>query len=207
MEMLVVLAVIAIIAAILLPALAAARARAREADCQTRLHQISLALRMYADDSGGGGPLPWNWKGQLLTYLRVSPPYGCPDVKHWDFNPRALRPGDILAGYAYNHLLTGSPTLVADSLLVPPRPLHLSELRFPTTTVAFCEAGFSTITTSSPDMPGGGDGRTEQGAIRHRGGSNYAFLDGHVKWYRPSEVQEGVNPRPPDGTVPSFRPN
>ena len=49
-ELLVVIAIIAILAAILFPVFAQARERARSASCISNLKQISLALRMYAQD-------------------------------------------------------------------------------------------------------------------------------------------------------------
>ena len=52
-ELLVVIAIIAILAAMLLPALSAARERARSANCIGKLKQLGTAELLYANDNKG----------------------------------------------------------------------------------------------------------------------------------------------------------
>jgi prepilin-type N-terminal cleavage/methylation domain-containing protein len=55
-ELLVVIAIIGILAAMLLPTLAKAKDKAKTAQCISNLHQIGLAVPMYADDHRGYVP-------------------------------------------------------------------------------------------------------------------------------------------------------
>jgi len=58
LELLSVIAIIGIMAAILLPALARAREAARRASCANNLSQLGLIFHMYADENDGR--LPWS---------------------------------------------------------------------------------------------------------------------------------------------------
>lgn len=56
-ELLVVIAIIAILAALLLPALASAKARAKRTECLNNLKQVGIGLRAWASDNDG--LFPW----------------------------------------------------------------------------------------------------------------------------------------------------
>lgn len=58
-ELLAVIGIIAILAALLLPALNRAKAQAQSAKCKSILHQLSLALNMYLTDNNSKYPPAW----------------------------------------------------------------------------------------------------------------------------------------------------
>ncbi|MGA2246009.1 MAG: type II secretion system protein [Verrucomicrobiota bacterium] len=78
LELLVVIVTIGIMAAMLLPALSAARARGRSAVCMNHLRQVGLAMEMYVSDSHvyppaiGGGPPLKTWADRLALYNPIN---------------------------------------------------------------------------------------------------------------------------------------
>ena len=125
-ELLVVIAIIGILAALLLPALSAAKAQARSTACKSHLHQMGLALRMYVNDHasrypyylGPPGPAYGDdadspegrvyWSSQLIPYYPsrwTNSVYHCPGYKGVDRGPgffNAQRAIGRFGSYAYN---------------------------------------------------------------------------------------------------------
>jgi prepilin-type N-terminal cleavage/methylation domain-containing protein len=79
-ELLVVIAIISILAALLLPALTKAKVKAKRVECMNNIHQIELAINMYAGDNRDKLPafsstavgawlwdLPWDIGDQMIA--------------------------------------------------------------------------------------------------------------------------------------------
>ena len=87
-ELLIVIAIIAILASMLLPALAKARVKAQSIACCANLSQIGKAIGMYADDYNGYPPeydfkisswIGWADTLKSMGYLPLLPASGAPD--------------------------------------------------------------------------------------------------------------------------------
>jgi len=78
-ELLVVISIIAILAAILFPVFARAREKTRQTSCCGNLHQLGLALQMYARDYEGRLPAEHNnFRPLVLPYVNGVFVFRCP---------------------------------------------------------------------------------------------------------------------------------
>ena len=131
LELLVVIAVVAALAALLLPSLARSKALARKVECSSNLRQLSLATHMYWDDNNSacfrwalgatnGGRLYWfGWlqdgpegdraydavPGALYTYLRGHNAGICPALSY-SLAQFKLKATGAAYGYGYNLFLS-----------------------------------------------------------------------------------------------------
>jgi len=169
-ELLVVVAVIAILAAILFPTFARAREKARQCSCSSNMAQIGKAFLMYASDYDDGIPEEWypgggGFRQDLQPYLRSTEVFFCPS-----------QPGERTSSYGMTAWTAWAP--------YQGQPATLAQAMAPSTTILLAEQWSSWFSArdpihwQSPWWP-------ELGNIdwtRHSGGANYTFVDGHVKW-------------------------
>lgn len=90
-ELLVVIAIIAVLAGLLVPALARAKANARQVNCLSNSRQLALAVMMYVEEHDNTLPpsadysLPTSqperiWTAKVLPYVGGSEVFSCPSV-------------------------------------------------------------------------------------------------------------------------------
>lgn len=200
-EILVVLGILAIVMAVLLPILFGVREKARSASCLSNMRQLSLGLTLYAQDADGYFPTHVeaakvstpDWDQEIRPYVHNREVFHCPSCPVPD--TYAGDPNVLAAGYALNGDVSGaydgSHPSVTDVAV-----------RFPTSTVTLCEVGYwngpgqgqtsvTTVTNAPEDgsgLPPGAHYIGQAGGLRHQGGSNYGFADGHAHWYQPEQV-------------------
>jgi prepilin-type N-terminal cleavage/methylation domain-containing protein/prepilin-type processing-associated H-X9-DG protein len=223
-EILIVIAIIALLAAILFPVFSKARENARRTSCASNMKQLALAVRQYVDDndgrslvahaatnSAGGsgyGHARDVWP-QIEPYIKNEQLVFCPSAAK--FRLTGGLTGQIYWGYQYGFPVNDDckSTFIAVSTSVNQTgiaactdyPLPLMEgFPEPARTCLLGETMYYTSDNVQYQTYGLGaqvfsawDGslietNNKLNRGRHFEGSNYAFLDGHVKWIKQTQV-------------------
>jgi prepilin-type processing-associated H-X9-DG protein/prepilin-type N-terminal cleavage/methylation domain-containing protein len=210
-ELLMVVAVIAILAGLLLPVLSRSRQTAQRLRCASNLRQLSLAAQMYWDDNNGnafryrgaatnGGDLYWfGWlergpeggrafdtrPGALFPHLNGRGVEICPSLSY-AMQSFKLKATGAAYGYGYNLCLSGPLNQM---------PVKVSRIRVHSETAVFADAGQVNDfqAPASPDHPlleefyyVGTNVSEATAHFRHARLANAAFCDGHVGTEKPS---------------------
>lgn len=188
-EVIVTLAIIALLSAITFTVFGRVREKERSAVCQSNLHQISLAMQQYVQDNDGAYPQTLDydgshWHNKIVLYIKSPQVFICPSLKSLTILSPANLGGIADITYSYN---AGRLTS-RDPLLFGRRGNHESNvISNPSTTflTACREIEFFEQSSSSC-----GRNFHFNGSRHHSGGTNWSFVDGHVKWLTLNQMAE-----------------
>jgi prepilin-type N-terminal cleavage/methylation domain-containing protein/prepilin-type processing-associated H-X9-DG protein len=207
-ELLMVIGIILIIAAILLPVLAQAKEKARQAVCVSNERQLGLAIEMYAIDYNDRLPADAPGVGGVgavggwiyINSFTIDATGSSLDPSRGTIYPYAVSRGIFICpsdsmgriigdSYAYNSCLTDAAAPITSGAGVIWPGKTFATFGRPSDTLLLAEEASppSTATTSTNDgmmsmrsVPLGYDYAGY--STRHVGGSNVLLLDSHVKW-------------------------
>jgi len=139
-EVLVVVAIIALLIAVILPGLAQARQLARGTRCRAHVRQLGIGMNMYLDQyrtypghqwilSKGGQELRVRWCQAMARLLAGYAVQACPSVPDWDVGRNN--------SYGYNYKYLGSSRQNDVSPTAPWERFPVRQLRAPSDTIAF----------------------------------------------------------------------
>lgn len=197
-ELLVVIGIVAILAALLLPVLSRAKANAQRSACMNNLRQINLGVRMYADDSSDAFPAPRTNNGPpgaFVAYTKLMKSYlgmtgasseraalfACPaDTFYYDYNDRVSEGLHLQSRYYYSSYAFNGGNFPMGQPPVRRWPgiagRKLSSIKEPVKTVLVAED--AALQPYSWHQPAGASGHYNNAQ------DTVSFVDGHVRFIK-----------------------
>ncbi len=158
MELVIVIGIIALLAAIIFPILTHVREKGRQKVCASNLHQLGLAFEAYSQDNNERNPsatanLPYaglrasqitsGWAGRVYPYVKNTPVFHCST----DTTGRAAgTPPRVSVSYALNLNLASSPQAI---LTAPSHTVLLFEVADDQAAVTLPDEGGSRVPQNS----------------------------------------------------------
>ncbi len=196
-ELLTVIAIIGILAAIMMPVVSRVRASARNANCVSNLRQVHIGIMGYAADNKDYFPsVNMRQGGKYVQWWRIVQPYmgassednfqaykvqQCPEVLILAISVMAGAVNDprTLPNYGMNDQLGQVGDDSSPSTIYGKRK-RLADVRNPSRTIL---AGDNSVEPESPQARLSPDKAAKQGD-KHRTGSNFVWVDGHVSSWK-----------------------
>jgi prepilin-type processing-associated H-X9-DG protein/prepilin-type N-terminal cleavage/methylation domain-containing protein len=199
-EILIVLAVLMILAALLFPVFGRVREKGRLSACQSNLKQIILGVQQYIQDNDSRPPSFGNWREATTGYIKNPNIFRCPSLPVLIKRPDGgIQSGEYnfyvgflnslvteQAGNSSKQALVG----VNESVLVDASKIFVSgdvgvygfyrQVPMPRQ-----DACGITMGNGKPD-------NLQTASTIHNGGGNYLFYDGHVKWLTPESFTQSL---------------
>ncbi|MGQ9732786.1 MAG: DUF1559 family PulG-like putative transporter [Candidatus Zipacnadales bacterium] len=199
-ELLVVIAIIAILAAILFPVFARAREKARSISCLSNLKQIGTASIMYQQDwdeivlphcqrdwYDPTKPVDYYYFEIAMPYVKNAQVFVCPSHK----------------GAVGGHGFVGSYGYLCDGFTLDPADPNytglpfggvysIASIHYPAELIMLGESVKATCRVCPEYHTHAFPPPWPVQKLRHNGGSNYLFFDGHAKWLK---YEQTLRPR------------
>jgi prepilin-type N-terminal cleavage/methylation domain-containing protein/prepilin-type processing-associated H-X9-DG protein len=203
-ELLIVIAIIAILTSILLPALKQAKEKAKAISCANKLKQIAPAVFMYTNDyndclpHAGDAQIPTQkanatWKALLAPYLAITSitaynlehgPFLCPSQERKTCGDPLAGSNGFYGGYGWNYKYLGWRDVDESGCL---GWVRLSQIKNPSKLIMAGDTSDAHVVASRFFQL-----YDWEPAYRHKAGGNYLWVDGHGTWHTKEKILHNI---------------